>query len=123
MLDSLLIIREVVARPVMAPISRPVRTAVGVIPAAPLVLLDIHTEQGLNGRAYLFAYTLVTLDGSVYGEMDWQRNECAHGSDMARKSGVARSVCSPENTKLKDQAASGETTSGATFSPAREQTT
>jgi len=59
--DSSLIIREVVARPVVAPIRRPVRTAAGVIPAAPLVLLDIHTEQGITGRAYLFAYTPVTL--------------------------------------------------------------
>lgn len=61
MLDSSLIIREVVARPVVAPIRRPVRTAAGVIPAAPLVLLDIHTEQGITGRAYLFGYTPLTL--------------------------------------------------------------
>jgi len=59
--DSSLIIRDVAARAVVAPISRPVRTAVGVIPSAPLVLLDIHTDQGITGHAYLFGYTPLTL--------------------------------------------------------------
>ncbi|MET0963945.1 MAG: enolase C-terminal domain-like protein [Noviherbaspirillum sp.] len=61
MTDSALEIRNIVARAVVAPISRPIRTAVGVIPAAPLVLLDVHTEQGISGHAYLFAYTPVIL--------------------------------------------------------------
>jgi mandelate racemase len=61
MLSSPLIIRDVVARPVVAPIARPIRTAAGEIPAAPLVLLDVHTEQGITGCVYLFAYTPVTL--------------------------------------------------------------
>jgi len=61
MSDSSLTIRDIVARAVVAPISRPVRTAAGVIPAAPLVLLDVHTEQGITGHAYLFGYTPLTL--------------------------------------------------------------
>ena len=56
-----LLIRHVAARAVVAPIARPVRTAVGVIPAAPLVLLDVHTDQGITGHAYLFGYTPLTL--------------------------------------------------------------
>ena len=36
--DAPLIIRNIVARPVIAPISRPVRTAMGTIPSAPLEL-------------------------------------------------------------------------------------
>jgi mandelate racemase len=59
--DTSLIIRNVVARAVVAPIGRPVRTAMGTIPAAPLVLLDVHTEQGITGSAYLFGYTPLTL--------------------------------------------------------------
>ena len=59
--DASLIIRNVVARAVVAPIGRPVRTAMGTIPAAPLVLLDVHTEQGITGSAYLFGYTPLTL--------------------------------------------------------------
>lgn len=61
MSHSPLSIRHVAARAVVAPIARPVRTAVGVIPAAPLVLLDVHTDQGITGHAYLFGYTPLTL--------------------------------------------------------------
>jgi mandelate racemase len=54
-------IRSLTARTVNVPLARPVRTAVGTIPAAPLVLLDILTEEGVTGRAYVFGYTPVTL--------------------------------------------------------------
>jgi mandelate racemase len=32
-----------------------------VIDAAPLVLIDVTTDQGVTGRAYIFAYTRLTL--------------------------------------------------------------
>ena len=56
-----LTIRGVKARAVDAPLANPIRTAVGEVPSAPLVLLDIATEEGVTGRSYLFAYTPVTL--------------------------------------------------------------
>ena len=56
-----LTIRDIRARAVIAPLKRPVRTAVGTIPSAPLVLIDVSTEQGSVGRSYIFAYTPVTL--------------------------------------------------------------
>lgn len=56
-----LTIDEIVARPVIAPFERPLRTAVGEIPAAPLVLIDIRTKEGVVGRSYLFAYTQTVL--------------------------------------------------------------
>ena len=56
-----LTIRSLTARPVVAPLARPLRTASGEIPAAPLLLIDIATAEGVTGRAYLFAYTKVTL--------------------------------------------------------------
>lgn len=56
-----LTIRDVTARPVIVPMKRPIRTAVGVIPAAPLVLVDVSTEEGVTGRAYAFAYTPLAL--------------------------------------------------------------
>ena len=49
-------IRSVKARAVIAPISRPVKNAFGVIEAAPLVLIDVATDQGITGRSYIFAY-------------------------------------------------------------------
>ena len=54
-------IRSVRARAVDVPISRPVKNAFGVIRSAPLVLIDIMTDQGITGRSYIFAYTSLTL--------------------------------------------------------------
>lgn len=56
-----LAIGDIVARGVLAPLARPLRTASGEIPAAPLVLIDIPTVGGPVGHAYLFAYTPVVL--------------------------------------------------------------
>jgi mandelate racemase len=54
-------IRSIKARAVIAPISRPVKNAFGVIEAAPLVLIDVATDQGITGHSYIFAYTRLTL--------------------------------------------------------------
>jgi mandelate racemase len=56
-----LTIRDIKARAVLAPLKRPVRTAIGAIPSSPLVLIDLTTEQGGIGRSYIFGYTPVTL--------------------------------------------------------------
>jgi mandelate racemase len=56
-----LTIRDVTARAIEVPLRRPLRTAVGSIPIAPLVLIDLLTEEGVPGRAYLFAYTRPAL--------------------------------------------------------------
>ena len=56
MSGEFLTVRQVRARPVVAPLKRPVRTAVGTIPAAPLVLIDVATEEGTTGRSYLSGY-------------------------------------------------------------------
>jgi mandelate racemase len=61
MSDSALTIRDVQARAVAAPLARPLRTAVGEIPDAPLLLLDVMTDADITGRAYLFGYTRLTL--------------------------------------------------------------
>lgn len=54
-------IRGIRARALVAPISRPVKNAFGVIEAAPLVLIDVTTDQGVTGRSYIFGYTRLTL--------------------------------------------------------------
>jgi mandelate racemase len=56
-----LTIRGVQTRAVIAPLQRPIRTASGTIPGAPLLLLDIPTDAGVTGRAYVFGYTPLTL--------------------------------------------------------------
>jgi mandelate racemase len=58
---SNLTIRSVRARAVDAPISRPVKNAFGVIRSAPLVLIDVMTDQGVTGRSYIFGYAGLTL--------------------------------------------------------------
>src|SRR3954470_20670339 len=59
-------IRSVKARAVVAPISRPVKNAFGVIDAAPMVLIDVDTDQGVTGRAYIFAYARMTVKPLVH---------------------------------------------------------
>ncbi|TQV76177.1 enolase C-terminal domain-like protein [Denitrobaculum tricleocarpae] len=53
------------SRAVIAPLQRPVRTAVGTLPNAPLVLIDVETDLGVTGQAYVFGYTPVTLKAIV----------------------------------------------------------
>jgi mandelate racemase len=52
-------------RAVLAPMPRPVRTASGDILAAPLVLVDVQTNEGIVGRSYAFAYNPLMLRSLV----------------------------------------------------------
>jgi mandelate racemase len=61
MSQALLTIRGISARAVDVPISRPVKNAFGVIRSAPLVLIDVMTDQGITGRSYIFGYAPLTL--------------------------------------------------------------
>jgi mandelate racemase len=59
--DDALTILEVKVRAVDAPLPRPLRTAAGAIPSAPLLLIDVQTKQGVVGSAYIFAYAKTVL--------------------------------------------------------------
>jgi mandelate racemase len=48
-------IRGIRVRAVVAPVNRPLATSIGAVTAAPLLLLDLQTDGGIVGRAYLFA--------------------------------------------------------------------
>jgi mandelate racemase len=52
-----LTIDSISARAVLVPMPRPLRTAAGDVPAAPLVLVDARTNEGIVGRSYAFAPT------------------------------------------------------------------
>jgi mandelate racemase len=54
-------IRRLRATPVNVPLARPHPTASGVVSSAPLVLMDLETDQGLTGHAYVFCYTPIAL--------------------------------------------------------------
>ena len=54
-------IRSLRATPVNVPLARPHPTASGMVGSAPLVLVDLETDQGLTGHAYVFCYTPIAL--------------------------------------------------------------
>lgn len=51
-----LTIRDLKLTPVVVPVPRPLVTKVVTVERAPLLLLDLETEEGVTGRAYLFGY-------------------------------------------------------------------
>ena len=57
MTNANLTIRDLRVRAVQVPLAEPVKTASGEILAAPLVLLDLVTEEGIIGTSYVFCYT------------------------------------------------------------------
>ena len=61
MSESTLTIRSLTARAVAAPLARPLRTASGDVPVSPLLLIDVASEEGPAGRAYVFGYTTLVL--------------------------------------------------------------
>lgn len=54
-------ISNITARPIISPLKRPIKTASGEIPNAPLVLIDVETSAGITGCAYIFCYTPLTM--------------------------------------------------------------
>jgi len=56
-----LTIRSVRARPVNVPMARPLQTSGGAVTSAPLVLVDLTTEEGPTGCAYIFCYAPFAL--------------------------------------------------------------
>jgi mandelate racemase len=51
-----LTLRTITATPVIVPMRRTLGTSVMQVKQAPLLLIDLQTEEGLTGRAYLFCY-------------------------------------------------------------------
>jgi mandelate racemase len=56
-----LVVRSLRVRAVRIPLPRPHPTAGGVVAEAPLVLVDLATEQGITGSSYVFCYTPLAL--------------------------------------------------------------
>jgi mandelate racemase len=54
-------IRSLRARAVDVPLPKPHPTAGGVLTSAPLVLIDLTTDDGIVGRSYVFTYTVLAL--------------------------------------------------------------
>jgi len=54
-------VRDLRVRAVSVPMNRPLYTGAGAIEAAPLLLIDLFTEEGITGSAYLLCYTPLVL--------------------------------------------------------------
>src|SRR4030095_12751118 len=66
--------RSLQARPVVLTLKRPIVARIATITDWPLVLIDLHTEEGIVGRSYLEPYTPKTMKYLVpalhdFGEM------------------------------------------------------
>ena len=60
-----LTIKNIRARAVMVPLKRPPQSASGTIGDASLVLIDLETNEGITGSAYLFAFMKPMLKPTV----------------------------------------------------------
>jgi mandelate racemase len=58
-----LTIRSLRVVPVEIPMRRPLGTSAATVRAAPLLLIDLHTEEGITGRSYLFCYVKCAAPG------------------------------------------------------------
>src|SRR4051795_31218 len=52
-----LTLRSINARPIVLPLKRPVVARNATLTDWPLILIDLHTEEGVVGRSYLEPYT------------------------------------------------------------------
>ena len=59
--NASLTLRELRVRAVQVPLRLPLQTSGGTVRVAPLALIDLVTEQGVTGHAYLFCYTPLAL--------------------------------------------------------------
>jgi mandelate racemase len=59
--ETPLTIRDLRVRAVKVPMGLPLQTSTGTISIAPLALIDLYTEEGVTGCAYLFCYTPLVL--------------------------------------------------------------
>jgi mandelate racemase len=84
----ILTVRGVQARPVLVPFRLPPVSASGAIPHAPLVLIDLETEQGVTGRSYVFAFApwaLAPIAASVQGLLALVKGDALAPLDLHAK--------------------------------------
>ena len=83
-----LTIRGLRTRALRVPMRRPLSTSGGTITTAPMILVDLETEEGVPGRAYLFAYSELgarTLRQLLAGIADMVRGDAVAPVAVAKK--------------------------------------
>jgi mandelate racemase len=76
-----LTLRRVRATGVDVPMKLPLGTSAGTIRSAPLLLIDVETEQGITGRSYLFCY--LAAAASAIAAMLAEVERCVKGERIA----------------------------------------
>jgi len=59
--DSALTLRSITARPLVLPLKRPIIARIATMTQWPLILIDLATEEGITGRAYLEPYIIKAM--------------------------------------------------------------
>ena len=80
MATALLTLRAIHATAVEVPMTRPLGTSAQTMRTAPILLIDVETEEGATGHAYLFCYTRMVpgLIATVLTDIaDALRGECS----------------------------------------------
>jgi len=91
-------IRDIVSRPVVVPMKRPLKTSTGAVTQAPLLLIDLLTEEGVVGRSYLFGvstFTLKPLHDLVQGLAAMIKGESAAPVQVERKLRARNTLLGP----------------------------
>jgi mandelate racemase len=73
---------------VIVPMKRPLRTSTGAVTQAPLLLIDLRTEEGVTGRSYLFgvqSFTLKPLRDLVQALGEMIQGDAVAPLDVERK--------------------------------------
>src|SRR3990172_13309942 len=67
-----LTVRAIRATPVEVPLNFVLGTSMGAVRQAPLLLIDLETEEGVTGRSYLFCYLRAAAPAiiSLLGEVE-----------------------------------------------------
>jgi mandelate racemase len=98
---ALLTVRAIHASAVEVPMARPLGTSAQTMGTAPLLLIDLETEEGITGRAYLFCYTRMApgLIAAVLTDIqDAVRGECLAPVDLSTRLQQRYRLLGPQGT-------------------------
>ena len=85
-------VRGVTLTPVEVPLKMPLGTSADTVSQAPLLLIDLHTAEGITGSAYLFCYRrsgMKAIAALLQDAVDLAQGRAAHplllGAQLARR--------------------------------------
>ena len=83
--------RSLAARPVILALKRPVVARIATLAEWPMILIDLQTEEGIFGRAYLEPYTIKAMKYLVPALHDF--GEMLKGHPVAPTEQIGRASC------------------------------